>query len=165
MYRWKSIPMYTDEWITFNGRNLVWLIICLNKIQKRNKNKLMRYRRKKNKKQPWSMLSCWKEWDVHREEKMCISQFKQLNVSTRDDHGHSERLQHTNVHTYTQGRFQVSSDIRAHHATYAEWLQLFEACVIEISICFHFGWHYRCSVTLVTQQAMRSFHENSSIVT
>jgi len=24
--------MYTDEWITFNWRNLVWLIICLNKI-------------------------------------------------------------------------------------------------------------------------------------
>jgi len=29
----------------------------------------MRYRRKKQK-QLWSVLSCWKEWDVHREEKL-----------------------------------------------------------------------------------------------
>ena len=92
-------------------------------------------------------------------------QFKQLNVSTRDDHGYSERLQHTNLHTHTQGQFQVSSDTRADHATYAEWVQPFEACVTEIFICFHSGWHYCCSVTLVTQQAMRSSHENSSIVT
>ena len=79
-------------------------------------------------------------------------QFKQLNLSTKDDHGYSERLQHTNSHAYTQWRFQVSSDTRAHHTTYAEWMQPFEICVTEISICFHSGWHYRCSVTLVTQQ-------------
>jgi len=79
-------------------------------------------------------------------------QFKQLNLSTKDDHGWSERLQHTNSHAYTQGRFQVSSDTGVHHATYAEWVQPFEVCVTEISICFHSGWHYRCSVTLVTQQ-------------
>jgi len=35
-------------------------------------------------------------------------QFKQLNVSTEDDHGYSERLQRTNLHTYTQGPFQIS---------------------------------------------------------
>ena len=71
MYRWKSMPTYTDEWITFIWRNLVWLITCLNKIfKKRNNNKLMRYRRKKQTKKLWSVLSCWKEWDVHREEKM-----------------------------------------------------------------------------------------------
>jgi len=29
----------------------------------------------------------------------------------------------------------------------------------------HSGWHYRCSVTLVTQQWIRSSHGNSSIVT
>ena len=29
----------------------------------------------------------------------------------------------------------------------------------------HFGWNYRCSVTLVTQQWVRSSHGNSSIVT
>jgi len=29
----------------------------------------------------------------------------------------------------------------------------------------HSGWHYRCSVTLVAQQWMRSSHGNSSIVT
>ena len=79
-------------------------------------------------------------------------QFKQLNVSTKDDHGYSESLQHTNLHAHTQGRFQVSSDTRAHHATFAEWVQPFEVCVTEISICFHSGWHYRWSVTLVTQQ-------------
>ena len=30
-------------------------------------------------------------------------QFKQLKLSTKDDHGYSERLQHTNLHAYTQG--------------------------------------------------------------
>ena len=68
-------------------------------------------------------------------------QFKQLNVSTRDDHGYSERLQHTNLNTYTQGRFEVSSVTRAYHATFTQWMQPFEACVTEISICFHSGWH------------------------
>jgi len=37
------MPMCRDKWIKFNRRNLVWLIISLNKIKKRNKNKLMRY--------------------------------------------------------------------------------------------------------------------------
>ena len=44
------------------------------------------------------------------------------------------------------------SNTRAHHATYAKWVQPFEVCVTGISIWFHSGWHYRCSVTLVTQQ-------------
>jgi len=35
-------------------------------------------------------------------------QFKQLDVSTRDDHGYSERLQHTNSHAYTHGPFQIT---------------------------------------------------------
>ena len=34
-------------------------------------------------------------------------QFKQLDVSTRDDNGYSGRLQRTNLHTYTQGPFQI----------------------------------------------------------
>ena len=25
MYRWNRMPMYTDEWIEFKWRNLVWL--------------------------------------------------------------------------------------------------------------------------------------------
>jgi len=29
----------------------------------------MRYRRKKQTKKTMGVLSCWKEWDVHREEK------------------------------------------------------------------------------------------------
>jgi len=32
---------------------------------------------------------------------------QQLNVSTRDYHGYSEKLQRTNLHTYTQGRLQA----------------------------------------------------------
>jgi len=62
-------------------------------------------------------------------------QFKQLNVSIRDHHGYSERLQRTNLHTYTQGPFQISSIPWAHQAIYTEWMQLFGACITEISIC------------------------------
>jgi len=29
-----------------------------------------------------------------------------------------------------------------------DWIKPFDACVTEISICFHSGWHYRCPVTL-----------------
>jgi len=29
-----------------------------------------------------------------------------------------------------------------------DWIKPFDACVTEISIYFHFGWHYRCPVTL-----------------
>ena len=80
-------------------------------------------------------------------------QFKQLDVSTRDDHGYSDRRQRTNLHTFTQGPFQISSVNWAHHATFSEkMMQPFETYVTEISICFYSGWHYRCSVTLVTQQ-------------
>jgi len=48
------------------------------------------------------------------------------------------------------GWFQVNSVTRAQHAIYPDWLQPFELCVTEISIYFHSGWHYGCSVTLVT---------------
>jgi len=44
-------------------------------------------------------------------------QFKDVNVSTKDDRGSSERLHRTNLHTYTQERLQVRSVTRAHHAT------------------------------------------------
>jgi len=47
-------------------------------------------------------------------------QFKQLDVSTTDDNDYSERLQRTNLHTYIQGPFQISSVPWAHHATYIE---------------------------------------------
>jgi len=43
-------------------------------------------------------------------------------------------------------------------------MQPFEVCVTEVSICFHSGWHYRCSVTLVTQQAMRSSHDTPPLL-
>ena len=45
-------------------------------------------------------------------------QFKQLDASTRDDHGYSDRRQRTNLHTFTQGPFQISSVPWARHATY-----------------------------------------------
>ena len=45
-------------------------------------------------------------------------QFRQLDASTRDDHGYSDRRQGTNLHTFTQGPFQISSVPWAHHATY-----------------------------------------------
>ena len=54
-------------------------------------------------------------------------QFKQLDASTRDDH--------TNLHTFTQEPFQISSVPWAHHATYTLWMQPFGACITEISIC------------------------------
>ena len=55
-------------------------------------------------------------------------QFKQLDASTRDDHGYSDRRQRTNLHTFTQGQFQISSVPWAHHATYTLWMQPFGAC-------------------------------------
>ena len=45
-------------------------------------------------------------------------QFKQLDASTRGDHGYSDRRQRTNFHTFTLGPFQISSVPWAHHATY-----------------------------------------------
>ena len=39
---------------------------------------------------------------------------------------------------------------RAHQTISSDRIKPFDACVTEISICFHSGWHYRCSVTLVT---------------
>jgi len=38
--------------------------------------------------------------NVHRRHTW---QFKQLDTSTRDDHGYSDRWQRTNMHTFTQG--------------------------------------------------------------
>ena len=61
-------------------------------------------------------------------------QFKPLDAS-RDDHGYSDRRQRTNLHTFTQGPFQISSVPWAHHATYTLWMQPFRACITEISIC------------------------------
>jgi len=43
-------------------------------------------------------------------------QFKRLDASTR--YGYSDRRQRTDLHTLTQGPFQISSVPWAHHATY-----------------------------------------------
>ena len=61
--------------------------------------------------------------------------FKQLDASARDDHGYSDRRQRTNLHTFTQGPFEISSVPWAHHGTYTLWMQPFGACITEISIC------------------------------
>ena len=47
------------------------------------------------------------------------------------------------------GGTQVNSVTRAHRTIYSDWIKPFDACVTGISICFHSGWHYCCSVTLV----------------
>ena len=62
-------------------------------------------------------------------------QLKQLDASTRDDHGYSDRRQRTNLHTFTQGPFQISSVHWAHHPTYTVWMQPFVACNTGIAIC------------------------------
>jgi len=62
-------------------------------------------------------------------------QFKQLDASTRDDHAYSDRRQRTNLHTFTQGPFQISSVPWAHHTTYTLWTQPFGAGITEIYIC------------------------------
>jgi len=41
---------------------------------------------------------------------------------------------------------------QAHHTNYTDGIKPFEACVAEISVCFHSDWHYCCSVTLLTLQ-------------
>jgi len=91
-------------------------------------------------------------------------QFKQLDASTRDDHGYSDRPQHTNLHTFTQGPFQISIVPWAHHATCTLWMQPFGACVTEISIC-----SYWLALSLLRDVGYttvnESSHGSSSIVT
>ena len=91
-------------------------------------------------------------------------QFKQLDASTRDDHGYSDRWQRTNLHTYTQGPFQISSVPWAHHATYTLWMQPFGACITEIFICsFWLALSLLRDVGLAPMN--ESSHGRSSIVT
>ena len=91
-------------------------------------------------------------------------QFKQLDASTRDDHGYSERQQRTNLHTFTQGPFQISSVPWAHHATYTLWMQPFGACITEMSICsFWLALSLLRDVGYATMNG--SSHGSSSIVT
>jgi len=91
-------------------------------------------------------------------------QFKQLDASTRDDHGYSDRWQRTNLHTYTQGPFQISSVPWAHHATYNLWMQPFGACITEIFICsFWLALSLLRDVGLAPMN--ESSHGRSSIVT
>ena len=89
-------------------------------------------------------------------------QFKQLDALKRDDHG---RRQRTNLHTFTQGPFQISSVPWAHHATYyALWMQPFRACITEIAICsFWLALSLLRDVGYATMN--ESSHGSSSIVT
>ena len=91
-------------------------------------------------------------------------QFKQLDASTRDDHGYSDRRQRTNLHTFTQGPFQISSVPWVHHATYTLWMQPVGACITEISICsFWLALSLLRDVGYATMN--ESSHGSSSIVT
>ena len=91
-------------------------------------------------------------------------QFKQLDASTRYDHGYSDRRQHTNLHSFTQGPFQISSIPWAHHATCTLWMQPFGACITEISIC-----SFWLSLSLLRDVGYATMNESShgsaSIVT
>ena len=91
-------------------------------------------------------------------------QFQQLDASTRDDHGYSDRPLRTNLHTFTQGPFQISSVPWAHHATYTLWMQPFGACITEISFCsFWLALSLLRDVGYATMN--ESSHGSSSIVT
>ena len=81
-------------------------------------------------------------------------QFKQLDASTRDDHGYSDRRQRTNLHTFTQGPFQISSVVGL--ITQPTLCECNRSGLVSLKFPFaHSGWHYPCSVTLATQQWMR----------
>ena len=81
-------------------------------------------------------------------------QFEQLDASARDDHGYSDRRQRTNLHTFTQGPFQISSVLGL--ITPPTLCECNRSGLVSLKFPFaHSGWHYRCSVTLATQQWMR----------
>ena len=78
-------------------------------------------------------------------------QFKHLDASTRDDHCYSDRRQRTNLHTFTQGPFQISSVLGL--ITQPTLCECHRSGLVSLKFPFaHSGWHYRCSVTLATQQ-------------
>ena len=89
-------------------------------------------------------------------------QFKQLDASTRDDHGHSARRQRTNLHTLgpipDQQRLLGSSrNVHFVNATV-------RACITEISIC-----SFWLALSLLGDVGYATMNENShgssSIVT
>jgi len=78
------------------------------------------------------------------------SQLYPSDVARRSRTQKNSVLEHS-----VQRRLQVKRVTRAQHAIYTKAtgrMQPFEACIIEISICFYSGYHYRCYVTVVTQQ-------------
>ena len=46
------------------------------------------------------------------------------------------------IQTAVTGATQVISVTRANRTIYCDWMKPLDACVTEISICFHSGWHY-----------------------
>ena len=80
-------------------------------------------------------------------------QFRQLDASTRGDHGYSARRQRTNLHAFTQGPLSAVSLGLITQPTLCECNR---SGLVLLKFPFaHSGWHYRCSVTLATQQWMR----------
>ena len=81
-------------------------------------------------------------------------QFKQLDASARDEHGYSDRRQRTNLHTFTQGPFQISSVLGL--ITQPTLCECNRSGLVSLKFPFaHSRWHHRCSVMLATQQWMR----------
>jgi len=55
------------------------------------------------------------------------------------------------------GATKVISVTRAHHKIYSDLIKPLDACVTEISICFHSGWHYRYLVTFCNVKLNEKF--------
>jgi len=52
-----------------------------------------------------------------------------------------------NSNRLLQGWPKSTASLGLIHTIYSDWIKPFDACVTEISIYFHYGWNYRCSVT------------------
>ena len=68
------------------------------------------------------------------------------------NHYENVSVNHLKFKKAITGATQVNSATRAHHTInqlHADWIKSFVACVIEISICFHSGWHMLWDVSYV----------------
>ena len=81
-------------------------------------------------------------------------QFKQLDVSTRNDHGYSDRRQRTNLHTSLRGHSRSAASLGL--ITQPTLCECNRSGLVSMKFPFaHSAWQHRCSVTLATQQWMR----------
>jgi len=79
-------------------------------------------------------------------------QFEQLDASTRDDHGYSDRRQRINLQ-YLHSVAIPDQQCPVGLITQPTLCECNRSGLVSLKFPFvHSGWHYRCSVTLVTQQ-------------